>query len=71
MVLDRIIILILWLLMSLLVFIQYAPMAKEIKPIDKIIFIIICLLGGPIFTMANILESMLNCVLPEGWDNDE
>ena len=70
MVLDRVIILILWILMSLLVFIQYAPMAKEIKTIDKLIFIMICLIGGPIFTLANILESLLGCVLPEGWSDE-
>ena len=45
-------------------------MAKEIKTIDKLIFIVICLIGGPIFTMANILESFLGCVLPEGWSDE-
>lgn len=67
---GRIGIIILWSLMSLLVFIQYAPAAKELSIGDKIIFIIICLIGGPIFTAANILETMLNCILPEGWDEE-
>ena len=32
--------------------------------------IIIFLIGGPIFTMANVLEEILSYFLPEGWDDD-
>ena len=61
---------ILWLTMSLLVFLQYGPNTKGIPTADKIMFVFICIIGGPIFTMAHILEIILSYILPEGWDND-
>lgn len=65
------IILILWSAMSLLVMIEYAPACKDLPTADLIIVGLIFLIGGPIFTIANILEAILDCFLPEGWgDND-
>lgn len=61
---------ILWLTMSLLVFLQYGPNTKGIPAADKIMFVFICIIGGPIFTMAHVLEIILSYILPEGWDND-
>ena len=62
---------ILWLTMSLLVFLQYGPNTKGIPTADKIMFVFICIIGGPIFTMAHVLEIILSYILPEGWDNDD
>ena len=62
---------ILWLTMSLLVFLQYGPSTKGIPAADKIMFVFICIIGGPIFTMAHVLEIILSYILPEGWDNDD
>ena len=64
------IIIILWAAMSLLVMIQYAPACKELSANDKFIVGIIFIIGGPIFTIANVLEALLDCFLPEGWDED-
>ena len=64
-------IIILWMTFSLLVFCQYVPAAKNISTADKLLFIFICIIGGPIFSMASILETILNYILPEGWDNDD
>ena len=67
----RWIILILWSAMSLLVMIEYAPACKDLSTADLIIVGLIFIIGGPIFTIANILEAILDCFLPEGWsDND-
>jgi hypothetical protein len=63
-------IIILWLTFSLLVFCQYVPATKNISATDKILFVFICVIGGPIFSMASILETMLNCILPDGWNDD-
>lgn len=65
-----IIISILWATMSLLVMIQYAPFCKDLPKIDQLMVGIIFLIGGPIFTMANVLEAILDCYLPEGWDDN-
>ena len=64
------IVIILWATMSLLVMIQYAPACKDLPKQDMIAVGIIFLIGGPIFTMANVLEALLDCYLPEGWGDD-
>lgn len=66
-----IIIAILWSAMSCLLIIEYAPYTKDLKKSDSAIVFLIFLLGGPIFTIANILEAILNVILPEGWGDDE
>ena len=56
--------------MSLLVMIDYAPYCKVLKPSEQLIVGIIFIIGGPIFTIANVLEAILNYFLPEGWDEN-
>lgn len=67
---SGIIIIILWAAMSLLVMIEYAPYCKDLKPSEQLIVGIIFIIGGPIFTIANVLEAILDCFLPEGWGDD-
>lgn len=67
---SGIIIMILWATMALLVMIQYAPVCKDLSTNDKLIVGIIFIIGGPFFAIANILEALLDCFLPEGWDED-
>ena len=61
---------ILWAVLSLLVMIQYAPVCKKLSNNDKLIVGIILIIGGPFFAIANILETLLDCFLPEGWDEN-
>lgn len=65
------IICILWAALSLLVMIQYAPACKDLPEGDKIAVGLIFVFGGPFFAIANVLEAMLDCFLPEGWDQDD
>jgi hypothetical protein len=67
---SGIIIIILWAIMALLVMIQYAPVCKDLSINDKLIVGIIFMIGGPFFAIANVLEALLDCFLPEGWDED-
>lgn len=67
---SGLIIIILWSIISLVIMIQYAPFCKNLSETDKIIVGIIFIIGGPIFAAANVLESLLDCFLPEGWDNE-
>lgn len=67
---SGIIIGVLWAIMSLLVMIQYAPACKDLEWNDQLLVGIIFIIGGPIFAAANVLEAILDCVLPEGWDED-
>lgn len=68
---SGLIITILWIIMSLLVMIQYAPACKDLDWKDQLIVGIIFIVGGPIFTAANALEAILDCILPEGWGDDD
>ena len=61
---------VLWAVLSLLVMIQYAPACKDLSNNDKLIVGIIFMIGGPFFAIANVLEALLDCFLPEGWDDD-
>lgn len=67
---SGIIIIILWATMTLLVMTQYAPVCRNLPSNDKLIVGIIFLIGGPFFAIANVLEALLDCFLPEGWDED-
>lgn len=67
---SAIIIMILWATMALLVMIQYAPACKDLSNNDKLIVGIIFMVGGPFFAITNVLEALLDCFLPEGWDED-
>lgn len=67
---SGIIIGILWTIMSLLVMIQYAPACKDLGWQNQLLVGIIFIIGGPVFAAANVLEAILNCILPEGWDED-
>lgn len=67
---SGIIVLILWAVLSLLIMIQYAPACKELSDNDKLIVGIIFMIGGPFFAIANVLEALLDCFLPEGWGDE-
>lgn len=68
---SAIIIAILWSAMSMLVMIEYAPYCKDLSLQDQLIVGLIFAIGGPIFTIANVLEAILDCILPEGWGDDD
>lgn len=66
-----IIISILWTIISTIMFIPNMPAAKDLSEQDKIIVILIFLIGGPFFAIANILEQLLDCIMPPGWGGDD
>ena len=68
---ESIVICILWSVCSLLVMIQYAPMCANMPTKDRLLAGIIFIIGGPFFAIVNVLEAILDCIMPEGWDDDE
>ena len=68
---ESIVICILWSVCSLLVMIQYAPMCVNMPTKDWLLAGIIFIIGGPFFAIVNVLEAILDCIMPEGWDDDE
>lgn len=63
-------VILLWVTMSGVVIVQYAPACKDLKGLDAMAVFLIFLIGGPIFSMVNILEAFLTVLLPEGWDDE-
>ena len=67
-----IIIILLWGVISTLEFIEYIPFIKEIKShYDKFIVLLIFLIGGPFFAITNVLNYVLDVLMPEGWDDED
>ena len=67
---EGIIIAVLWAVCSLLVMIQYAPFCKDMPEGDFLLAGIIFIIGGPFFAIVNVLEGLLDIIMPEGWDNE-
>ena len=61
---------ILWGIFTMMTAIEYAPYCKDLCFAKQIIVFIICL-AGPIFAVNNILSSLLDMILPEGWNDDD
>lgn len=62
---------ILWGVLSTIMFIPHMPATKDLSEQDKIIVMIIFLIGGPFFAIANVLEQLLDCIMPPGWGGDD
>ena len=67
----NVIISILWGTLSTVSIIEYLPYAKDLRGVDKIIFFLIFAIGGPVFGINQILTTLLDCILPEGWNDDD
>lgn len=68
---EAILVIILWMILSLNAFINYAPLMKDLPPMDKVISCLVFMIGGPVFGMNQILMTLLELILPEGWDDDD
>jgi hypothetical protein len=62
---------ILWGVISTITFIPHIPACKELNDADKFTVMIIFLIGGPFFAIANVLEQLLDCIMPPGWGGDD
>lgn len=60
-----------WMIMSSLTMVEIAPHCEELGLFEKAVVFMIVLIGGPIFAVNTILTMLLNCILPDSWDNDD
>ena len=67
---ESIIIIILWATCSLLTMIQYAPFCQNMPTENFLLAGTIFIIGGPFFAIVSVLETMLDTIMPEGWDSD-
>ena len=66
-----IIICILWMVLSILAFSEYADSCGGLSSADMLLVSLIFIIGGPFFAIANILTMILDSILPDGWDDDD
>lgn len=62
---------ILWGVISTITFIPHISACKELSDTDKFTVMVIFLIGGPFFAIANVLEQLLDCIMPPGWGGDD
>lgn len=63
------IIIIFWVCSSLLCLLQNRDVVNEVKEENKFFVYAVYIIGGPIFMISNVLEEILDLLMPEGWDN--
>lgn len=61
---------ILWWIMALLVGTQYAPACAGMKWYKMLAVCLIFFACGPMFIIVQVAETLLDALLPEGWDDD-
>lgn len=69
--LSHCIIIVFWACSSLLCLLQNRDTINEVKEENKPIVYAVYIIGGPIFMISNVLEEILDLLMPAGWDNIE
>ena len=65
------IITIMWLAIFAMLSFQYMDILTTVSPGNQLAALSVFLLGAPCFLIVNVLEEVLNYILPGGWDDDE
>ena len=65
------IITIMWLAIFAMLSFQYMDILTTISPEKQLAALLIFLIGAPCFLIVNVLEEVLDYILPGGWDDDE
>lgn len=65
-------IIIVWFLLAIIELIAYLPIFRKLDNAAVItLFMLILIVGSPIFIINNIFALILNSFMPEGWDDDD
>lgn len=59
-----------WVLMFYTLCFQYMMPLMSISGIERFIAMMVFLVGAPFFFIVNVLNNILDCIFPEGWDNE-
>ena len=65
------IITVMWLAIFAMLSFQYIDILTTISPGKQLAALFVCLIGAPCFLIVNVLEEVLDYILPGGWDDDE
>ena len=65
------IITVMWLAIFAMLSFQYMDILTTVSPGKQLAALLIFLIGAPCFLIVNVLEEVLDYILPGGWDDDE
>ena len=65
------IITVMWLAIFAMLSFQYIDILTTISPGKQLAALFIFLIGAPFFLIVEVLEEVLDYILPGGWDDDE
>lgn len=69
--LSNFLITLLWCLLASHYIIEYAPLCQDMTFGERLFVLIILGIGAPLFSTTNLLETLLSCVMPDDWHNDD
>lgn len=61
---------VMWLAIFAMLSFQYMDILTTVSPEKQLAALFIFLIGAPCFLIVNVLEEVLDCILPGGWDDD-
>jgi hypothetical protein len=62
---------ILWGTLVMLIALQYIEICKELSWSKRMVVIIIFLVGAPFLALGSIFETLLDNIMPDGWNGDD
>lgn len=65
------IITVMWLAIFAMLSFQYMDILTTVSPGKQLAALFVFLIGAPYFLIVNVLEEVLDYILPGGWDDDE
>ena len=65
------IITVMWLAIFAMLSFQYMDILTTVSPGKQFAALFVFLIGAPCFLIVNVLEEVLDYILPGGWDDDE
>ena len=65
------IITVMWLAIFAMLSFQYMDILTTVSPEKQLAALFVFLIGAPFFLIVEVLEEVLDYILPGGWDDDE
>lgn len=65
-----IIIAVVWLLATIRLIMNFWDIMDEIGVLAQLVLMLVLTIGAPFFFIVELLELAIDCILPEGWDNN-
>ena len=61
---------IIWVILAIRLIINFWDVMDEIGVLEQLILTLVLTIGAPFFFIVELLELIIDFILPEGWDNN-